>query len=263
MNHYTFFVTLCLITASSSIHGDVVGTPASTTILGVERVINRYLSEGGTIDDLTIEVILQRVDEEAANATAQGRLADRIQIFGNSGPIDESKSAKLIALTANQIMEDRREEIGRYAIWLTNDGIVSGWVYEDEVKTLLESSGQTLMNKGVWTQPDTKAQSMFHVGVGPKPPPDDNRVLEDQAGRRLPNSNAKKQNDQQQSTAQQPGTISEPRTMPDAKSSSTPQEPGVKPATTNKEPGSTPWTMIVVLIVAATGLLWLLLKNRK
>jgi hypothetical protein len=36
------------------------------------------------------------------------------------------------------------------------------------------------------------------------------------------------------------------------------------PATPNEEPtSSTPWSIIVVLIVAATGLLWLLVKNRK
>ena len=262
MNYYTFFIALSLIMASSSSRGDVVGTPASTTILGVERVITRYLSEGGAIDDLTIEVILERVDAEASNATAQGRLEDRIQILGILGPIDEAKSAKLIAVTANQIIEDRREEIGRYAIWLTNDGVVSGWIYEDEVKRLLESSGLTLMNKGVWTQPDTKAQSMFHVGVGPKPPPDDNRVQEDQAGRRLSIPNAKNQNDPQQSTEHHPGTISEPRTTSNAKS--TPKEPEPKAQARSEEPiSSTPWSIIVVLIVAATGLLWLLLKKRK
>ncbi len=37
-----------------------------------------------------------------------------------------------------------------------------------------------------------------------------------------------------------------------------------KTATPSKEPASsTPWSVIVVLIVAATGLLWLLVKNRK
>lgn len=42
--------------------------------------------------------------------------------------------------------------------------------------------------------------------------------------------------------------------------------PEAKPQTSSpgeESPSSTPWTMIVVLIVAATGLLWLLLKNRK
>jgi hypothetical protein len=45
----------------------------------------------------------------------------------------------------------------------------------------------------------------------------------------------------------------------------TPKEPETKPTSSpGEEPGSsTPWSIIVVLIVAATGLLWLLVKKRK
>lgn len=45
----------------------------------------------------------------------------------------------------------------------------------------------------------------------------------------------------------------------------TPKTPEAKPApTTSEEPhSSTPWSIIVVLIVAVTGLLWLLVKKRK
>jgi hypothetical protein len=52
---------------------------------------------------------------------------------------------------------------------------------------------------------------------------------------------------------------------PKAKSSSAPKTPEARPATTSTEEpaSSTPWSFIVVLIVAATGLLWLLVKNRK
>ena len=40
--------------------------------------------------------------------------------------------------------------------------------------------------------------------------------------------------------------------------------PEAKPtSTTTAEPSSTPWSVVVVLVVAATGLLWLLVKNRK
>jgi hypothetical protein len=41
------------------------------------------------------------------------------------------------------------------------------------------------------------------------------------------------------------------------------QEAKPHPTTPSEEPSSTPWSIIVVLIVAATGLLWLLVKNRK
>ena len=45
-----------------------------------------------------------------------------------------------------------------------------------------------------------------------------------------------------------------------------PKAPDAKPTTSTpiEEPNSSmPWSVIVVLIVSATGLLWLLVKNRK
>lgn len=56
-----------------------------------------------------------------------------------------------------------------------------------------------------------------------------------------------------------------PTTVPEVQPA-TKQAPEAKPtqATPSEEPtSSTPWSIIVVLIVAATGLLWLLVKNRK
>ena len=62
------------------------------------------------------------------------------------------------------------------------------------------------------------------------------------------------------STASQSGSPDIKQSQPPA----TKQAPEAKPASTpSDEPASTPWSIIVVLIVAATGLLWLLLKNRK
>jgi hypothetical protein len=51
----------------------------------------------------------------------------------------------------------------------------------------------------------------------------------------------------------------QPQTLPKKAPSTEPP-----PSTPSEEPtSSTPWSVIVVLIVAATGLLWLLVKNRK
>jgi hypothetical protein len=57
---------------------------------------------------------------------------------------------------------------------------------------------------------------------------------------------------------------STPRPLPSAQPS-TPIAPGQKeaaPPTSDEQTSSTPWSIIVVLIVAALGLLWLLLKRR-
>lgn len=62
-----------------------------------------------------------------------------------------------------------------------------------------------------------------------------------------------------------PATKANPPTL-SVQSSSPKKAPEVKPTTStpSEEPfSSTPWSVIVILIVVATGLLWLLVKNRK
>lgn len=241
----------------------VVNTPASKAASGLKDVIALYLQNGGDINALTMAHIMRMVDTEAAHMIAQGRLSDRFEILGGSGPVDQTTMAKMIAYTANRIGEDRRDAPGRYVIWLAGGEVIYNWESEEKVTALLGNAGMKLVDRGPWTQPDTKAQSMFHVGVGPQPPPDDSRVQEDQAGRRLSIPNAKSQNDPQQSAAQQPGTTSEPRTTPVAKSAPTQKEPKATPTPSEEPTSSTPWTVVAVLIVAAIGLLWLLMKKWK
>lgn len=258
----TFFVTFALIAQTLAALGATVSTPASIATRGLRMVITKYLANGGDINELKMDQVLQMVDIDAANSTAQGKFEDRFQILGGSGPVDQATMARMIAYTSNRIGEDRRAEPGRYVIWLADGEVNYNWESEEKVAALLDKAGMKLVDRGPWTQPDTKAQSMFHVGVGPKPPPDVNRVQEDQAGRRLSIPNATNQNDPQQSTEQQPRTISESRNTPDAKSS--PEEPEPKAQAPSEESTSpTPWSVIAVLIVAAIGLLWLLLKGRK
>ncbi len=206
----------------------VVNTPASKTASGLRDVIAGYLQKGGSIDALTMEQIMRLVDPEAANITAQGRLADRFEILGGSGPLDQATMTKMIAYTANRISEDRRDAPGRYVIWLAGEEIIYNWESEERVLMLLGNAGMKLVDRGLWIQPDTKAQSMFHVGGGSKPPPNDNRAQEDQAGRRL-----------------SPMTH-QPRTS----------------LSSEETASSRPWSIIVVLLVAVPSLLLVLLKRR-
>jgi hypothetical protein len=254
----TFLISFSFIVLTLTALGTTVSTPASVATRGLRMVITKYLANGGDINALTMEQVIKMVDVEAANSTAQGKFEDRFEILGGSGPVDQATTAKMIAYTANRIGEDRRDAPGRYVIWLAGGEVNYNWESEEKVAALLGNAGMKLIDRGAWNQPDTKAQSMFHVGVGPKPPPDDNRAQEDQAGRRLSIPNANSQNDHQQSAARQPDTTSEPRTAPVA----TPKEPKARPSPSEETTSSTPWSAVVVLIVAATGLLWLLLKRR-
>jgi hypothetical protein len=258
-----FLITFSLIVLTLTALGTTVGTPASIATRGLRMIITRYLANGGDISTLTMEKVMEMVDREAANSIAQGKFEDRFEILGGSGPIDQSSMAKVIAYTANRVGEDRRDVLGRYVIWLSGEEVYYDWEPEEKVSALFNNAGMKLVDRGLWSQPDTKAQSMFHVGVGPKPPTNDNRVQEDQAGRRLSIPNATSQNNQQQHIAQQPGTISEPRTTPEAKSCSTPMESGAKSTTTSEALASIAWLVWGVVTVAAISLLWLLLKPRK
>lgn len=66
-------------------------------------------------------------------------------------------------------------------------------------------------------------------------------------------------------TAEPQTTETTPAPKPPVVQPPTPMAPEAKPETTpSEEPtSSTPWSIIIVLIVAVTGLLWLLVKNRK
>ncbi len=161
-------------------------------------VITKYLASGGDINALTMKQVVKMVDVEAANSTSQGKFEDRFEILGGSGPVDQVTMAKMIAYTANRIGEDRRDTPGRYVIWLAGGEVNYNWESEERVTALLGNAGMKLVDRGPWNQPDTKVQSMFHVGASPKPQLDDNRTQEDQAGRRLSIPNAKSRNDEVQ-----------------------------------------------------------------
>lgn len=181
----TLLITFSLIVLTFTAQGTTVSTPASIATRGLRVIIESYLANGGDIKRLTMEKVMERVDREAANSTAQGKFEDRFEILGGSGPVDQTSMAKVIAYTANRVGEDRRDTTGRYVIWLRDEEVYYDWEPEEKVSVLFRNAGMKLIDRGLWSQPDTKAQSMFHVGGGPKPPPDDNRVQEDQAGRRL------------------------------------------------------------------------------
>lgn len=238
-----------------------VSTPAAVAARGLRGVITDYLQKGGDINALSMQQVMRMVDVEAANSTAQGKFEDRFEILGGRGPVDQQTKAQMIAYTTNQIGEDRREGAGRYVIWLANGEVNYNWEPEQKVSSLLSSAGMKFVNKGVWTQPDTKAQSMFHVGARPKPPPNDNRVAEDVAGHRLPKPEPAAPNASTNNAASAPKQSQSPQAVQPP----TPKAPEAKPTqpTPSKEPvSSTPWSIIVVLAVAAAGLFWWLRKRR-
>jgi hypothetical protein len=226
-----------------------VDTRASSTARGLQYVIAKYLRDGGDLAALSMKDVLKLVDIDAANSSAQGSFEDRFEVLGMRGPVDSTSSARLIALTAYQVSEDRRETLGRYAVWYDKGEVYSDWQSEDRVKSLMASAKLPLPNKGIWTQPDTKQTSSFHVNAIGSPPIDKSAVLNNQAGRRV----AK---DESTATTPAPGVVTAPK-QPDA------TKPLPTIAGRNEAQDSTPWAIVVVMIVAAVGLLWWLLRRRQ
>lgn len=110
----TLLIIFSLIVLTFTAQGTTVSTPASIATRGLRVIIESYLANGGDIKRLTMEKVMERVDREAANSTAQGKFEDRFEILGGSGPVDQTSMAKVIAYTANRVGEDRRDAPGRY-----------------------------------------------------------------------------------------------------------------------------------------------------
>lgn len=242
----TLFITFALIAQTLAALGTTVGTPASAATSALQSVIAKYLTNGGDINTLSMNKIIEMIDVERADATTQGKFEDRFEILGGRGPVNQVTMAKMIAYTANQIGKERGDVLGRYVIWLAGEEVNYTWESEEKVTALLGGVGIKLVDRGVWLQSNTKSLNMFHVGIRKKPLPDDNRVQEDLYGRRLSQSNTQSQNEQQQNAAQQVDTMS---------------QRAFKPGEVSEEPVATSWNMWVVIIVASIGLLTLLLKR--
>lgn len=130
-----------------------VGTRESQCASLLRGLITTYLAQGGSLESLTLDEVMRGVDRDAADHMAQGSFADRFEIFGSNGPMDEVTKSRLIAITAYQIGDFRRVDPGRYAIWMNSDGLSYQWETEERMSALLESTGRPLVNKGMWGKP--------------------------------------------------------------------------------------------------------------
>lgn len=87
---------------------------------------------------------------------AQENILNRVVLLADKGPVLADIGGQVVAYTANQIIEDRRETPGRYVLWVADDIMAGGWKTEEELTALLASKEHVLVNNGVWKQPDTK-----------------------------------------------------------------------------------------------------------
>ncbi len=115
--------------------------------------------------------------------------------------------------------------------------------------------------------PDDKRDESWGAANNPKPPPGLERVsLDSPTGKTYDRKDAYAHlKTQQEELDRRLGQVRDASGHLINPQLPTTEAPEAKPAVSSpiEEPVSTPWSIIVVLIVAAIGLLWLLVKNRK
>lgn len=244
------FVKLPIANATS------ISSPASTSARQVQYMISEFLAEGGDIDTLSMQRIVDRMDVDTlsiANSYVQGRLVDRFELLGGRGPVDPETHARMLGYTANEIRDGGK----RFVFWLLNEEVYFDVDSSERVSRLLANEGMILVDRGVWAQPSLWGPDLFHLSGSPAPL-NESRVLEDRAGRRLPESS--------------PGTSSLQSSMglptvDEAQASGAKRMPGVA----TKKLGAAKlrfyetmaWLAAFLVPVAAIFLSWWLLKRMK
>ena len=149
-----------------------VSTPASRITSGVAFALTRIQEQHGQKKSVEIQDLGAFLNLDRMNEEAQGSLESRITLFGDRGPVQGQEL--ILAITSDQISEDRRASIGRYVVWGKGDAIDVRWESEETVSAIFAQSKIALPNKGVWKQPDTRAIYEWGtkppMGDKPKPP---------------------------------------------------------------------------------------------
>jgi len=158
----------------TSANGTTQNTAASGLIASLRNVMSRYFSNGGDVNSLSMDEIINQINRDGADAKARAMFLEHLIILGSSGPVDMATNARMIALTSEEIIEDRRDSSGRYVIWLQDGEVMWNWESEDHVKALLASAHLPLPNKGVWTQAKSVAVGPRYTGQNIDPPPRNN-----------------------------------------------------------------------------------------
>jgi hypothetical protein len=218
-----------------------VTTPAGLLTEAVRNAIYASLAEGEKVENLIPARLNQKLNIETLKKVAQGDIWSRFQLVSATKVQDPDSKNRILAVTAFQVSEDRHSEIGRYVVWINAKSSPPPWeslvwvTWEPETKVaqIFQAAKVALEDKGVWQQPNTI------------------RVV--RMAETKPNSSASSPINTLRHSEPEPNQ-SAPFEGRESNAAMTPSE----------EPSSsTPWSVIVILIVAATGLLRLLLKNRK
>lgn len=226
-------------------------TPAGLLTNALENAISKHLQNGGRVEEITATKLAPLLNLEALTKVSKGDLWSRLQMVADTKVQAPDSKNRILAVTSFQILEDRRAGAGRYVVWMNAKNpppaweslIWTSWETQEKVDSIFRSSGVVLQDKGVWKQPNTK--NLEGMREESKTSPDSPQL-----------DGAK--------TLEVKSSIDQLHTIaPSSVNNMEVKSPSLVKPSSEEPTSSMPWSIIVVLIVAACGLLWLLVKNRK
>ena len=226
-------------------------TPAGLLTNALENAISSHLQNGGKVEEITATKLAPLLNLEALTRVSKGDFWNRLQMVADAKVQAPDSKHRILAVTSFQILEDRRVGVGRYVVWMNAKSpppaweslIWTSWETQEKIDSIFRSSGVVLQDKGVWKQPNTK--SLEGMREESKTSPDSPQL---DGAKTL---EVKSSMDQLHPIA------------PSSANDMEVKSPSLEKPSSGEPTSSTPWSIIVVLIVAATGLLWLLVKKRK
>lgn len=143
--------SLLLLHVSVS-HATTSEMPAGWVARAVVYTFKEAHKAGVQPSEFEMSKLTKFLDIQRANVEAGGDFIDRTYLLKGKYPKNPVTGGILIAVTAYQVHEDRRDSLGRYAVWQIDDTFEFDWQSEKSISLLFASEGLTVPNRGVWDQ---------------------------------------------------------------------------------------------------------------
>lgn len=153
-----YICLLCLLVGLTELPlwAATASTPAQLVARAVAVAVEDYLHAGNELKNVSFANLADHTNPEVIEQIAGGPLSSRVILLEETIAAVTSKG-RVIAVTSDVIVEDRRETPGRYVVWINGQEIGYAWEPLKTIDQLLKASGITMSTTRVWRQPGTLA----------------------------------------------------------------------------------------------------------
>lgn len=143
LRYHLLFLSLSAL----CLRADTIATPAEVGILNMTVALESYSNDNnGNLPD----------DIGSLSSYVNIGTLEKLGVDYYGEPI-KIKGGMLYATTRKPIVEDRRDEVGRYVVYVTDNGkIMSDWESEGILRRYFEAAGRVLPSGSEWVQPETQ-----------------------------------------------------------------------------------------------------------